>query len=236
MKALEVVASVTATEKVFGSGVAAVRALRRVDLDVRRGEVLLLMGPSGSGKTTLLSIIGCILSPSAGCVRICGQEITKLTRKQLAPIRLRNIGFVFQQFNLLSALSAVENVEIPLHLSGVPTKESRGRALAILDSVGLTRKSTAFAADLSGGEKQRVAIARALINNPRLVLADEPTAALDSGHGRVILELLRDSARERGCGVVIVSHDHRTREFADQIGYLEDGRLTGPATPRSNEN
>ncbi len=224
------VASVRAVEKVFGSGAAAVRALNGVDLDVQRSEVLLLTGPSGSGKTTLLSIMGCILRPSAGRLHIRGRETGDLSRKDLAALRLRHIGFVFQDFNLLPTLSAVENVEMPLSLAGAGAKESRRRALDILESVGLGGKSRAFPADLSGGEKQRVAIARALINSPSLLLADEPTASLDSRNGRVILEMLRDSGRKRECAVVIVSHDARAREFADRIVYLEDGRLaTNPA-------
>jgi putative ABC transport system ATP-binding protein len=210
---------------VFGSGAAAVRALNGVGLDVCRGEVLLLTGPSGSGKTTLLSIVGCILRPSAGCVRVCGEELASLSRKGMAELRLRHIGFVFQDFNLLPTLSAVENVEIPLILGKIRAKEARRRALDALESVGLSPKGGTFPADLSGGEKQRVAIARAMIANPSLILADEPTAALDFGSGRSILELLRDSARQGTCGVVIVSHDLRVREFVDRIAYLEDGRL-----------
>jgi putative ABC transport system ATP-binding protein len=227
------VASVRAVEKVFGFGAEAVRALNGVDLDVQGSEVLLLTGPSGSGKTTLLSIIGCILRPSAGRVRIRNQDIGKLTRKDLATLRLRQIGFVFQAFNLLPTLSAVENVEIPLDLGGCGAKESRERAFEVLESVGLRDKGHAFPADLSGGEKQRVAIARALINRPSLLLADEPTASLDSRNGRVILEMLRDSGRKRECSVVIVSHDSRAREFADRILYLEDGRLA--SAPEGDE-
>jgi putative ABC transport system ATP-binding protein len=226
------VASVRAVEKVFGSGAEAVRALNGVDLDVQRSEILLLTGPSGSGKTTLLSIIGCILRPSAGRIRICGREIAKLSRSDLAALRLRQIGFVFQAFNLLPTLSAVENVEIPLDLVGRPAKESREKALDLLESVGLRDKSRAFPADLSGGEKQRVAIARALISRPSLLLADEPTASLDSRNGRLILEMLRDSGRKRGCSVVVVSHDARAREFVDRIVYLEDGRLA--STPQGD--
>jgi len=227
----EWVASVRAVEKVFGSGAAAVQALNGVDLDVRRSEVLLLTGPSGSGKTTLLSIMGCILRPSAGHIRICGRETRSLSRKDLAALRLRYIGFVFQDFNLLSTLSAVENVEIPLRLAGAGAKESRQRALDILESVGLGGKIRAFPSDLSGGEKQRVAIARAFINRASLLLADEPTASLDSRNRRVILEMLRDSGRNRECAVVIVSHDARAREFADRIVYLEDGRLAPNPAP-----
>jgi putative ABC transport system ATP-binding protein len=227
----EWVASVRSVEKVFGSGAAAVRALNGVDLDVGRSEVLLLTGPSGSGKTTLLSIMGCILRPSSGRLRICGRETRDLSRKDLAALRLRHIGFVFQDFNLLPTLSAVENVEMPLSLAGAGSKESRQTALDILESVGLGGKSRAFPADLSGGEKQRVAIARALINSPSLLLADEPTASLDSRNGRIIFEMLRDSGRKRDCAVVIVSHDARAREFAGRIVYLEDGRLAPNPAP-----
>jgi putative ABC transport system ATP-binding protein len=219
------VASVMSVEKVFGSGAAVVQALNGVNLDAYRGEVLLLMGPSGSGKTTLLSIMGCILRPSAGHVRIRDQEVADLTRKDLTMLRLRHIGFVFQDFNLLSTLSAAENVEMPLLLAGLGAKEARRRALAVLESVGMSDRSRAFPADLSGGEKQRTAIARALINNPSLLLADEPTAALDFKNGRVILEMLRECCRKHECGVVIVSHDSRAREFVDRIACLEDGRL-----------
>src|SRR5262249_54180428 len=157
----------------------------------------LLTGPSGSGKTTLLSIMGCILRPSAGRLHVCGQETRNLSRKDLAALRLRHIGFVFQDFNLLPTLSAVENIEMPLRLAGTGAREARRRALDLLESVGLAGKSRAFPPDLSGGEKQRVAIARALINNPSLLLADEPTASLDSRNGRVILEMLRDSGSKR---------------------------------------
>jgi len=219
------VASVVSVEKVFGSGAAVVQALNGVDLDAYRGEVLLLMGPSGSGKTTLLSIMGCILRPSAGHVRIRDQEVADLTRKDLTMLRLRHIGFVFQDFNLLSTLSAAENVEMPLLLAGLGAKEARRRALEVLESVGMSNRSRAFPADLSGGEKQRTAIARALINNPSLLLADEPTAALDFKNGRVILEILRECCRKHECGVVIVSHDSRACEFVDRIACLEDGRL-----------
>jgi putative ABC transport system ATP-binding protein len=225
MTSTQPVASVRSVEKVFGSGPAAVRALRGIDLDVERGEVVLLTGPSGSGKTTLLSIMGCILRATAGAVRICGHEIGSLSRGDLPPVRLRHIGFVFQDFNLLPTLSAVENAEMPLHLVGVEEGKARLRALEALSALGLSGRIDAVPADLSGGEKQRVAIARALINHPSLVLADEPTAALDFENGSAILELLRHAARERECGVVIVSHDNRAREFVDRVVCLEDGRL-----------
>jgi putative ABC transport system ATP-binding protein len=223
---MNAIASAKSVEKVFGAGASAARALNGVDLDVAPGEVVLLMGPSGSGKTTLLSIIGCILRQTAGRVQVCGEDVATLGRRELAKLRLHKIGFVFQDFNLLPALSAVENVEMPLDLAGVAGRQARGQALDALEAVGLQNKVRALPGDLSGGEKQRVAIARAMINRPHLLLADEPTAALDFQHGREILERLRDSAHVRACGVVIVSHDGRAREFADRIVCLEDGRLS----------
>jgi putative ABC transport system ATP-binding protein len=219
------IAQTTSVYKIFGSGPSAVHALNNVDLEVHRGRVLLLTGPSGSGKTTLLSIIGCILRPTSGQVRICGQDVSNLPPKQLAAIRLRHVGFVFQDFNLLPTLSVIENVEIPLLLRKMSAGEARRKALEAVESVGLSAKGAAFPAELSGGEKQRTAIARALIGDPSLLLADEPTAALDFGNGRVILDLLLTSARRTACGVVIVSHDLRAQEFADRTAYLMDGHL-----------
>jgi putative ABC transport system ATP-binding protein len=223
------VASARAVRKTFGTGVAAVHAVDGVDLDVTQGEVLLLTGPSGSGKTTLLSIIGCILRPCSGSIRICGRETQPLSRKDLASLRLRYIGFVFQDFNLLANLNAVENVELPLRLRGVPPRQARHEALAALDAVGLLSCSRTFPAELSGGQKQRVAIARAVIHKPDLLLADEPTAALDSQNGRAILEMLRDSGKSRNCATVIVSHDSRAREFGDRVVCLRDGRFSDQA-------
>ena len=219
------VASVRSVEKTFGERAGSVRALCSVDLDVGRGEVLLLMGPSCSGKTTLLSILGCILKPSRGEVIVCGLPAAAMTPRELAHIRLRSIGFVFQDFNLLPALSSVENVEIPILLAGGRPKQARRAALEALDSVGLNGKAHARPEDLSGGEKQRVAICRALANSPDLVLADEPTASLDSVNGRAILRLLSSLGARNNCGVVIVSHDPRAREFANRVVYLEDGKI-----------
>jgi putative ABC transport system ATP-binding protein len=225
----DLVASVRSVHKTYGSGAAAVHALDGVDLDVARSEVVLLIGPSGSGKTTLLSIVGCILQPSSGTLEICGRHTAPVGRSELALLRLRHIGFIFQEFNLLPTLNTVENVEIPLTLNGVPARKARRDALNLLEAVGLGSISEAFPAELSGGQKQRVAIARALINKPDLLLADEPTAALDSQNGRVILGLVRSSGKERNCGTVIVSHDSRAREFADRVVCLRDGRLADSA-------
>jgi putative ABC transport system ATP-binding protein len=183
------------------------------------------MGPSGSGKTTLVSIMGCILRPSSGSVKVAGREVTRLSEKELPAIRLRHMGFVFQGFNLFPTLTAVENVEIALELKRVPRGERRMRAAALLDEVGLNDKHRAYPADLSGGQKQRVAIARALAGDPDVILADEPTAALDKTSGRTVLEMLRRLAHDKGRAVVIVTHDARTLDYADRVVDIEDGRI-----------
>jgi putative ABC transport system ATP-binding protein len=211
--------------KTYSAGAAAARALDGVNLDVDAGEVVLLMGPSGSGKTTLISIMGCILRATSGSVRINGQEVTGLKEKQLPQVRLDNIGFVFQGFNLFPTLTASENVEIGLDLKGVRFRERKERARTLLDSVGLQEKYGSFPADLSGGEKQRVAIARALAGEPGIILADEPTAALDSVTGRSVMDMMRKLAKERGRAVVVVSHDGRLMEYADRIVHIEDGKI-----------
>jgi putative ABC transport system ATP-binding protein len=211
--------------KVYGEGSTAVHALRGVDLDVRAGEVLLMMGPSGSGKTTLLSVLGGILRASTGSVRIAGTEIVGLPERALPEVRLRHIGFVFQGFNLFPALSAVENVAIALDLRGIRGREALRRASAALDAVGLADRATHRPGDLSGGQKQRVAIARALVGEPSIVLADEPTAALDHASGALVLDLMRRIATEQGRAVVLVTHDPRTLGYADRIVHIEDGRL-----------
>jgi putative ABC transport system ATP-binding protein len=218
--------SVRNVSKTYASGEAAVRALDSVSLDANFGELLMLMGPSGSGKTTLVSIMGCILRTTEGSVRICDREITGLSERELPQVRLRHIGFIFQGFNLFPALRAVENVELALDLKRVRGKVARSRALELLEQVGLANKAMSFPADLSGGQKQRVAIARALAGDPEIILADEPTAALDSQSGRTVIELLHALAHERGRAVVIVTHDNRTLSYADRIVHIADGRIT----------
>jgi len=200
-------------------------ALRGVDLDVHSGELLMLMGPSGSGKTTLLSIMGCILTASSGSVRIAGKEITQLREKQLPAIRLEHIGFVFQGFNLFPTLTAGENVELMLDLKGVSARSAKKRAAELLDQVGLGDKRDSFPSDLSGGQKQRVAIARALAGDPEIILADEPTAALDSRTGKNVMEMMSELAHRRERAVVIVTHDARVLSFADRIVKIEDGEI-----------
>jgi putative ABC transport system ATP-binding protein len=211
--------------KSYGQGSSAVHALRGVGLDVNAGEVLMLSGPSGSGKTTLLSIMGAILGATSGSVRIRGTEIVGLAEHELPAIRRDNFGFVFQGFNLFPALTAAENVELALGLRdrSVPraTRESQTREL--LESVGLTSKRDAYPSDLSGGQKQRVAIARALAGDPPILLADEPTAALDSTSGRTVMEILHGLAKQRGRAVVVVTHDSRILPFADRRIEISDG-------------
>lgn len=218
-------ASVRDVGKTYGTGPVAVHALDNVTLDVHAGEFVLLEGPSGSGKTTLLSILGCILKPSSGSVTIRGRRISDLPEHDLPAVRLRHIGLVFQSSNLLPALSARENVQVPLDLKNVPSRESSHTAAHLLDSVGLGSKLNVLPSALSGGEKQRVAIARAVATEPDLLLADEPTAALDSASGRAVMDLLRNFGRSRQCAVVTVSHDPRWKDFADRVVRLEDGRL-----------
>lgn len=211
--------------KTFGTGPGALRVLDGVDLEFRSGELALLEGPSGSGKTTLLSILGCILKPSAGSVTIRDREVTGLSEQQLPAVRLRHVGFVFQSFNLLPALSAHENVQMPLALQRVPKRQAERRAAELLENVGLASKARALPRDLSGGEQQRVAVARALASSPDLLLADEPTAALDWTAGRGVMDLLRTFGRRHDRAVVVVSHDPRLTEFADRVIGLRDGRL-----------
>ncbi|HSP72877.1 MAG TPA: ATP-binding cassette domain-containing protein [Gaiellaceae bacterium] len=196
-----------------------------VDLEIGRGEVVLLMGPSGSGKTTLLTMLGALLRPSQGSIEIDGADIAALPERELPPLRARTFGFVFQDFNLVAALNARENVEVALNLAGIRGRAARDRAEALLRSLGLEARLTFPVEQLSGGEKQRVAIARALANRPPLILADEPTANLDSHHGAETMRLLRALAKDEETTVVIVSHDQRLGEVADRVLWLEDGRL-----------
>lgn len=213
--------------KEYGSGRTVVTAADRVTLQVRTGEIVLIMGPSGSGKTTLLSMAGLLLRPTTGNVIVNGQHVRGLSQQQLATVRLHSIGFVFQAYNLLGALTARENVEVVLNMAGTKGKAARKRAVELLEVLGLGHRLEHKPASLSGGEKQRVAIARALANEPPLILADEPTGNLDSKTGQEVMELLCCRlGRGQGRAIVIVSHDHRLRQIADRVLWLEDGRLT----------
>ena len=215
------------TSKIYGSGHTAVKAVDGVDLKVKPGEIVLIMGPSGSGKTTLLSMAGLLLRPTEGQIWLDGQEVTALSERQLPALRLRGVGFVFQAYNLLGALTARENVELVMNIAGVKGKAARERAAELLALLGLERRLDHRPADLSGGEKQRVAIARALANDAPLILADEPTGNLDSKTGRDVMELLCCGlGRDQGRAIVIVTHDHRLRDIADRVLWLEDGRLS----------
>jgi putative ABC transport system ATP-binding protein len=211
--------------KIYRAGSDAVHAIEAVDIHVDAGEVVLLMGPSGSGKSTLLSMLGCILRPTSGRVTLNGREVSRLPERELARVRLREIGFIFQDASLFPSLTAAENVEMPLELLGIRGRQAHRRSSELLDSVGLSPKAREYPRDLSGGEKQRVAIARAMAGDPGIVLADEPTAALDLAAGRTVFGHLRRLAREHGRAVVAVTHDHRMQEFATRIVRLEDGRL-----------
>lgn len=211
--------------KEFGSGPTLVRAVADVSFTTDPGEVTLIMGPSGSGKTTLLSMVGGILRPTSGRVVVNGIDITSLKRRELPRVRRELVGFVFQTFNLLESLSALENVEIALNIAGVTGQVARERARALLCEAGLEQRLHFSAQALSAGERQRVALARALANEPRLLLADEPTANLDSEAGRDVMALLRGLTESRGHAAVVVSHDPRLREVADRVLRLADGRL-----------
>jgi len=225
MAAPDVILSLAGVTKVYGSGPRAVTALEGVSLEARAGEVVLVMGPSGSGKTTLLTIAGALLKPTRGTVRICDTDITNLDENRLASIRREMVGFVYQNFNLLEALTALENVRLVTADATMNGGLPRDRAREILDTLGLGQRLNALPKELSDGEKQRVAIARALGKNPALMLADEPTANLDAKRGHGVMELLRQKALEMDKAVVIVSHDHRIRDVADRVVWLEDGRL-----------
>ncbi len=201
-------------------------ALQDIDLDVRSDEFTLLMGPSGSGKTTLISILGCLIRPTAGQVEIGGLRVDHLCERELPRIRRQSIGFIFQSFNLLGSLSAIENVEVPLRMANVQRKAAREKARSLLDCMHLGGMERRLPADLSGGEQQRVAIARAMALDPQMVLADEPTAALDSKTGREVMGILAAYAHA-GHAVMVVTHDVRLEDLADRIFQLEDGKLKG---------
>lgn len=209
----------------YVSAAETVHALKGVDLDIARGELLLLMGPSGSGKTTLLTVLGGLLAPTAGTVRVFSRDLTGMSRDRLARFRLANIGFLFQGFNLFAALNAFENVQLALQLRRMKTAESRRACADLLERVGLRGKEHRLPRDLSGGEKQRVALARALVTDPAIVMADEPTASLDADSGHAVMSLLRDLCKEQARTVLVVTHDARLEAFADRVLRLEDGAL-----------
>jgi putative ABC transport system ATP-binding protein len=218
------VARLQGVEKRYGDARTGFLALSSIDLELRTGEFTLLMGPSGSGKTTLISVLGCLIRPTAGAVTIDGARTDGLGERELPRIRRERIGFVFQSFNLLGSLGALENIEVPLRLAGRGRRAARARAEGLLAAMRLEGKERQLPADLSGGEKQRVAIARALALEPVMVLADEPTAALDIATGREVMQLLSRYARD-GHAVMVVTHDSRLEDLADRVVRLEDGRI-----------
>lgn len=221
----DLVLDVTMLKHQYGIGQNAVIAVKELDLKVQSGEIVLLVGPSGGGKTTALLAMGLLLTPTSGTVRINGVDTALMSEKERARVRLTNIGFVFQQFNLMNSLTVLENVMLPMHYAGVENTFAKERAARILDLLGLKQRLSARPAELSGGEKQRVSIARALSLGPKLVLADEPTANLDSKAGKAVVKQLTSAAREAGAGVVIVTHDVRLSDMADRVAVLEDGIL-----------
>jgi putative ABC transport system ATP-binding protein len=230
---IEYVLEMDDVQRVHGDGEAAVHALRGVALGVLPGELVAVMGPSGSGKSTLLNLAGGLDAPTAGIVRVEGTDLGGLTRAELAALRRRSVGYVFQDFNLIPALTAAENVSLPRELDGVRPRAARHEALAALVEVGLDEEADRFPDELSGGQRQRIAIARALIGPRRLVLADEPTGALDSQTGEMVLRLLR-SRCDAGASGVLVTHEARHAAWANRVVFLRDGAMvddTGAATP-----
>lgn len=224
---MESVLEVRDVTKVYEQGNVRVRAVDAVSLSLTPGQAVLIMGPSGSGKTTLLSIMGCILRPTSGEVVVGGRVVSGLGEDALPDIRRVNFGFVFQSFNLFPSLTALENVELALRLKGHDRRRLHDEAFALLESVGLASRASFWPRDLSGGEKQRVAFARALAGNPAVILADEPTANLDSATGERLLALLRELAENSGKAVAVVSHDPKSQALVHRIIVLEDGRIKG---------
>jgi putative ABC transport system ATP-binding protein len=209
----------------YGTGPCRRPILHGISLSISAGETVYLTGPSGSGKTTLLSILGCILTPDAGSVRVLGEEVVQMDSRQRTAFRQRHLGFIFQSFNLFPTLSALDNIRLVLSMQGVGLRAATARAEELLDQVGLARQAQLRPALLSGGECQRVAIARALASRPALLFADEPTASLDAENGQAALTLLTRLVREHDVTLVVVTHDERIFPFADRIVRLEDGRL-----------
>ena len=216
--------------KVYGTGAGEVHALRGVDLCVEPGELVAVMGPSGSGKSTLLTIAGSLEEPTDGEVSVGGVVLSRLSRNQRAALRRRAIGYVFQDFNLLAGLTAAENVSLPLELDGTSARQARIAAVAALDTLGLADRADRFPDDLSGGERQRVAIARAVVGERHLLLADEPSGALDSVNGEAVMRLVRTTC-QGGVAGVVVTHDAQLASWADRVVFLRDGRVVDQTSP-----
>ncbi len=215
----------TALGKTYGKGDNVVQALKAVDFEARCGELLMIVGPSGCGKTTLLSVICGTLHYDTGSVSVFGQDLARLSSGKLTAFRGKNVGFVFQQFNLIPTWTALENVTVPMLLNGSSRASAETAASALLKEVGIGDKLNALPSELSGGQQQRVAIARALVHEPRLLICDEPTAALDAASGKKVLQLLKERACRPDRGVIVVTHDSRIFPFADRIAEMEDGQI-----------
>ena len=216
----------TELTKSFGEGETRVQVLRRLDLEIQMGQLAMLMGPSGCGKTTLISIVAGLLDPTGGELEVLGERPSKFKPQEQILFRRENLGFVFQQFNLLPALTAAENVAVPLFVAGENRRQAVDKARHVLFTLGMADRSHALPSQLSGGQQQRVAIARALIHEPRLILCDEPTSALDAQSGEKVMELLCSTAVRPERTVIVVTHDSRIVDFADTIAHMEDGRIT----------
>ena len=226
----EVAVRVRGVTKEFGSGGAVTRALRGVDLDIPYGELLMLVGPSGCGKTTLVSIVAGTLEPTDGDVVVLGQDLVRMSNGRKVKFRRDHVGFVFQSFNLLPALTAAENAAVPLLIAGWNRRRAVEAAAEVLDQLGMGDRLANLPSELSGGQQQRVAIARALVHEPRLLVCDEPTSALDAQNGRITMELIQKIAVQPGRAVIVVTHDSRVYSFADRIASMEDGRIDSVAT------
>jgi putative ABC transport system ATP-binding protein len=216
--------------KTYGEDAAEVHALRNVDLVVDAGELVAVMGPSGSGKSTLLTIAGTLEQPTNGEVLIAGESVSGMSRNQRAGLRRRVVGYVFQDFNLLAGLTAAENVSLPLELDGMPAKSARSLGLHALEQLGMGDRATRFPDELSGGERQRVAIARAVVGDRTLLLADEPSGALDTVNGEAVIRLIREAC-QRGVAGVVVTHDAQLASWADRVVFLRDGRVVDQTAP-----
>jgi putative ABC transport system ATP-binding protein len=220
--------------KVFGRGDTQVHALRGIDLNIRFGELTMLVGPSGSGKTTLLSVITGLLDATSGELVVLGRRPASLAQEELILFRRENLGFVFQQFNLIPALTAAENVAVPLMAGGTKRQQAVARGEELLATLGMAHRAHALPRELSGGEQQRVALARALVHEPKLIVCDEPTSALDGRTGHAVMELLSATAVRPDRAVIIVTHDSRIFDFADQIAHMDDGQITSLEQNRKN--
>jgi putative ABC transport system ATP-binding protein len=217
--------------KVYGQGAAQVHALDRVTLSVDEGAMVAVMGPSGSGKSTLLTIAGSLEEPTEGEVRVRGADLSAMSANDKARLRRRTIGYVFQDYNLLPGLTAAENVSLPLELDGLSARKARGAGLAALDELGMAERAERFPDELSGGERQRVAIARAVVGDRRLLLADEPSGALDSVNAEAVMRLVHNACKNGGMAAVVVTHDAQLASWADRVVFLRDGRITDQTAP-----